>query len=267
MAVTQLNSTTLSSAVVVADKNFTVGSTANITVGNMLVIAGRAGVEAVKVQEIPVAGQVAVLRGWAGTRAIAHQSGAVVYIGTPDTFKTVRDNAAALVGDSGNLPDYCIPGTRARDGAGNEYILVDLQATVFTGVTVLVDSAHDGTFFASVLTGGSQGAVGVMIEEGSSTQWAWAQIYGNCNAQDSTATSAADSTYLATAATSVSTPATGMAAIAYSSAVGNTFLVNGMFITGAATSATTSATSHTGIQVPVFLLYPYVTSVQNFVGS
>lgn len=267
MAVTQLNSTTLTQAVTVGDNEFTVNSTANISVGNLLVIAGRGGLEALKVQEIPVAGRVKCLRGVGGTRARAHPNGAVAYIGTPDSFRTIRDNAVAVTGDSGNLPDFLLPGQTARDGAGNEYVMVDLQATVYTGVTVLIDSAHDGTFFAAVLTAGSQGAVGVMAEEGTSNQWAWAQVYGNANAQDSTATSAADSTYLPTAASSVSTPAAGMAAIAYTSALVNLPLIQGMFIVGAASSATTSATSHTGIQVPVWLNYPFVAAQPIPIGS
>lgn len=263
MAVAQIPSTTLTNAVAALDNQWVVGSTSSISVGMLLAVAGRGGLEIVKVQEIPVAGTVRVLRGVAGTRPRAVQAGAILYYGTPDLFKKVRDNAAAIVGDSSALPDYCLPGTRARDGAGNEYVLVDLQATVYSGVTVLIDSAHDGTFFAAVLTSTSQGIVGVMAEEGTSNQFAWAQIYGQTVAQDSTATSAADSTYLATAASSVSTPAAGMAAIAGSSSVANTFLIKGMFIVGAATSATTSATSHTGIQVPVFLNYPYVTTIQD----
>jgi len=268
MAVTQLNSTTLTNQSPASEtRNIAVGSTANISVGNLLYVASRGSQEVWKVQEIPVSGQVNVIKGYNGTRARTIQAGAVLYIGSPELFKQVRDNAGALVGDSAFLPDYCVPGTRARDFAGNEYIMVDLQATVYSGVTVLIDGANDGTYFGVVLVGGRQGAVGVMAEEGTSNQWAWAQIYGRCNAQDSTATSAADSTYVATGATSVSTPAAGMAAIANTSGIANVFLINGMLIDGAASSATTSATSHTGIQVPVFLNYPYTVNSPQVIGS
>jgi len=268
MAVNQLNSTTLTNAIVSSDNLLVLNSTSNISVGSLIVIRR----EAMKVQEIPIAGQVKVLRGYDSTRAVAHPAASLVYIGTPDQF--LANNAAlaesfeSIAGDPGVLPNYMLPGQRARDGSGREYILVDLQATVYTGVTVLIDSAHDGTYFAAVLTSGSQGSVGVMAEEGTSAQYAWAQVYGYCaGVMDSTATSAADSTYLPTAASSVSTPAAGMAAIAYTSGVANTFLITGMFLCAAATSATTSATSTTGISIPAWLNYPYVKSIQDTVNS
>jgi hypothetical protein len=274
MAVTQIASTTLTNAITAKDDTFVVGSTAGITAGvsggavNWLVFAGKGGVEVCKVQAVPVSGTVQVFRGQQGTKARAHTANTIIYYGTPDVFRNVRDNVAGVLGDSVQLPEYCLPGTRARDGAGNEYVMVDLQMTTYSGVTVLIDSAHDATYFAAVLVGGNQGFVGVMAEEGTSNQWAWAQIYGKTVAQDATATSAADSTYVPTAATSVSTPAAGMAAIAGTSAIaGTVFLIKGMFIDGAATSATTSATSHTGIQVPVTLNYPFVTVWPDVISS
>lgn len=263
MAVTQLNSTTLTPVITPFDNEFTVGSTANIVVGNLIVIRK----EAMKVQDIPVSGRVKVMRGVNGTRAVTHPAASRIYIGAPDAFKAIAESFTAITGDAGPMPDYMLPGQKATDGAGNEYILVDLQATVYKGVTVLIDSAHDGTFFAAVLTAGAQGIVGVMAEEGSSNQYAWAQIYGNCTAQDAGGTSAGDSTYLAGAATSVSSPAAGMAISVGTSGAANAFLIKGMFVTGVATTATTSATSHTGVEVPVFLNYPYVNSVQDTINS
>lgn len=257
MPVAQLNTTTLSEALAVDTFDFTVGSTANIAVGNLIVVRG----EAMKVQAIPVSGRVQVMRGVSGTYARPQPNGQTVYIGAPDAFKAIKDSALAIVGSSGNLPDYMLPGQKAKDDAGNEYVLVDLTAQVYTGVTVLI--SNDGLFNARVLVGGDQGSVGVMAEEGTSAQYAWAQIYGYAaNVQDSTATSAASSTYAPTAATSVSTPAAGMAAIAITSAAANSFLINGMFIVGAATSATTGATSHTGIGVPCWLNYPWVQQIR-----
>ena len=88
MAVTQLNSTTLTSQVGPNDtRNIAVGSTANISVGNLLYVATRGSQEVWKVQEIPVSGQVNVVKGYNGTRARTIQAGAVLYIGTPDQFK------------------------------------------------------------------------------------------------------------------------------------------------------------------------------------
>lgn len=256
MAVTQLSSTTLNAALPAGEPEFTITSTTGVLAGTLLVIASRRGFEIVKVQEVPVSGRVKVMRGWAGTTNRAHVNGALVYIGTPDLFKVVRDNAAALVGDSGNLPDYCVPGVRARDGAGNEYVLCDFTGQVYTGSVVLI--SNDGLFTAAPFVAGAQGSVGVAAEEGTSNQFGWVQIYGAANALDAGGTSAADSTYLPGAATSASTPATGMAAIVSTSGAAQQVVIKGMFITGAASSATTSATSHTGVQVPVWLNYPYV---------
>ena len=45
----------------------------------------------------------------------------------------MKDAAIGLVGDSGYIPDYCLPGARATDGAGNEYVIVDLTATFYSG--------------------------------------------------------------------------------------------------------------------------------------
>lgn len=274
MPVTQVPTITLTNAIAINDDTFAVSSTSALSAGisggavNCLVFAGKAGIEVCKVQAIPASGTVQVFRGQNGTRQKAHVAGTLIYYGTPDVFKQVRDVAAGIVGDSVSLPDYCTPGTRARDGAGNEYVMVNLDASVYPGVTVLIDSANDGTYFAIPLVGGRQGLVGVMAEKGTSNQWGWAQIYGYTTAQDSTATSAADSTYVPTAATSVSTPAAGMAAIAGTSAIAATvFLIKGFFIVGAATTATTSATSHTGVQVPVFLNYPFVTAWPDVISS
>jgi hypothetical protein len=256
MAVSQLNSTTLNAALAAAEPEFTVAATTNVTVGSLLVIASKRGFEIVKVQEIPASGRVRGMRGWAGTQSRPAPNGALVYIGTPDLFKAVRDNAAALVGDSGNLPDYCIPGTKARDGAGNEYVLCDFTASVYSGSCVLI--SNDGLYTAAPFVAGAQGSVGVCAEEGTSNQLGWVQIYGATTALDAGGTSAADSTYLPGAATSVSTPATGLAVSVGTSGATQSVIIKGMFITGAATTATTSATSHTGVQVPVWLNYPYV---------
>lgn len=263
MAVAQLSSTTLSAAIAIGDKNFTVASTTGISAGTTFLVVRN---EVMKVQEVPVSGQVAVLRGYSGTFARAHPSGAVVYFGTADQFKAIQQLAAqnGLTGDSGNLPDYMVPGQRAFDGAGNEFIMVDLSVPCFSGTTVQI--SMDGLFSAAPVVGGGQGPVGLTIEEGTSAQYTWAQIYGfNSYAQDSTVTSAATSASLALAATSVSTPNVGLA-VGAASSVGQ-FYIYGMFITGVATSTTTSASSATGVAVPVWLNYPYTSSVRGDISS
>jgi len=258
--VAAISSTTLTSAIGAGDNTFAVGSITGISKGNIIVIRN----EAMKVQVAPALGQVQVLRGWSGTFARAQPAGALVYFGAPDAFKAAKDSLTALVGDSSSFPDYLLPGQRATDGAGNEYILTDLTVPCFSGTTVQI--AMDGTFQATPVVGGGQGPVGLTVEEGTSSQFAWAQIYGfNSYAQDSTVTSAATSASVALAATSVSTPNVGLAVGAVSS-VGQFYIYN-MFITGVATSTTTSASSATGVAVPVFLNYPYTLSYRGDVSS
>jgi hypothetical protein len=258
MAVTALNTTTLTNAIAAGDNDFAVGSTANISVGNMLVIAGTGGAEACKVQAIPVSGRVQVLRGWTGTRARAQAASTLIYIGTPDQFRTLRDNATALVGDSGALPDYLIPGIRARDGAGNEYVLVDLTFTAFVGAGVVI--SKDGLFTASVITSSSAGSVGVLCEEGTSNQWAWCQVFGNCpTVQLVGGSSLVTSTGIFQPASSVSTPAVGILGRTTSQASTDpaTFIFS-MWPNSACTTATTSATSATGFRCGAWLNYPFL---------
>src|SRR5688572_7695361 len=111
MAVAALNTTTLTNAISAGDNDFAVGSTTNISVGSMLVIAGTGGPEACKVQAIPVSGRVQVLRGWAGTIARAQPASALIYIGAPDAFKAIVTTQAAIVGNPGAFPDFLVPGS------------------------------------------------------------------------------------------------------------------------------------------------------------
>jgi hypothetical protein len=98
--------------------------------------------------------------------------------------------------------------------------------------------------------------VGITVEQNSSAQYAWAQIFGaNAYAQLGSGSSAATSVSYPMAASSVSTPDVGLVAIGTSV---ETVVINGMFFTGAATTATTSATSATGMSIPVWLNYPHV---------
>lgn len=261
MAVDILNETTLSEAVAFDKVKFTVGSTTNVTAGtSLLIVQGTAGQEVMHVSAVPVAGTVEVHRGYNGTRAVNHASGARVFIATPTDLK--RDwgfvdrmgNFVNLVGASGNYPSYALPGTRARDGAGNEYVAVELTATCYSGTTVVI--SRDGNFTAVQAAGGTQGSIGLLVEPGTSDQYVWAQIYGANSFAQIDAVSEATSAYIAVPATSVSTPSVGLAVLA-AATTSAAYVVHGMFISGVATTASTSASSATGIAVPVFLNYPY----------
>lgn len=254
MPATYLNTSTFSEAITTDVNTFTVASTTNITVGDLLVAKG----EAMQVRQIPVSGRVVVRRGYQGTRALAHVSGTRFFIGSPDKFKSIWDNATAIVGDNGTLPDFCLPGVRATDNAGNEYVMVDLTATIYAGATVVI--SHDGNYTASVLASGAQGSVGLTMEQGTSDQWVWCQIYGyNAHAKLVGGSSLATSTGALQPATSVSTPSVGLLAQTTSQASSVTHgQIYGMHLASAATTASTSATSETGLYAAVWLNYPFV---------
>jgi hypothetical protein len=258
MAATALNSTTLTTAITTNDSEFVVGATTNIAVGNYLVFAGQGGTEAMKVTAIPVSGRVVVARGVTGTRARAHAATTLIWIGSPEAFKTVRDNQVALVGDSSALPEYCLPGTRARDGAGNEYVMVDLTFSAFTGAAVLL--SKDGLWTAKALASGDFGAVGIVVEEGTSNQWVWAMIYGAfASALLTSGSSILTSTGILQPATTASVPAGGLLGRTTSQASSEALArIMGIYPTSAASTATTAATSHTGFKCSVWLNYPFL---------
>jgi len=261
MAATAFNTTTLSEALIAETAEFAVASTANIVAKDLLVIRG----EVFKVQAVPVSGRVQVMRGVQGTAARAHASGQRVFvIANPEDTKTNTEGQLAVVGASGVYPDYLFPGQRAKDDAGNEYILCEFSAVAYSGTTVLI--SQDGLYTAAVLSSGEQGSVGILVEGVTSDQYAWVQIYGyNSYAQESQGDSAVSSLSLACAASSNSTPDVGLAVLAASTFTSATlqhqFIIEGMFVVGSATTATTSAASATGVAVPVFLNYPFVKRV------
>ena len=254
MAFDVLSSTTLSAALNDEDVNFAVASTTNVSVGDILVVNGEA--MKVQVKDDPSSGYVTVMRGVLGTRARSHASAKKVWIADPDDLIRIKKGAESLGLDAsaGNFPGYMLPGSRAKDADGNEYVMVELTAEVYSGVTVLI--SRDGAFTAAPAVTATQGSIGVMAEPATSDQFAWAQIYGYfAAALEAGGTSAATSAYSPVAATSVSTPDAGMAAVVTSSA---DIHIRGMFIVGAAVSTTTSTTSNTGVTVPVWLNYPWV---------
>lgn len=254
MAVAQLNTATLSEALDSGTPEFAVSSTSNIVAGNILVCRG----EAIKVQAVPSSGRVQVQRGYNGTVARPQPSGLTFYIGTPDQFKAILTSANAVVGPSGTLPDYMIPGSRAKDDAGNEYVLVDSTFAAFNGVAVLI--SRDGLYTATALASGNAGSVGIMAEEATSAQYGWAQIYGaKSYAQYTSGSSLATSTGIIQPATSASVPAGGLLGRTTSQASSEAITrVFGLYPTSAVTTATTAATSATGFQGSVWLNYPFV---------
>lgn len=260
MAVNILSTSTLSVALTPTLNDFAVGSTSGIAVGQLLAIAGTGGVEIVKVQDIPSSGRVKVIRGKNGTKARPHPSGARFFIGDPDDFAQLRNSAAGIFGNSDTLPEYCLPGTRARDGAGNEYVMVELTQTVTPGATVLI--SKDGNFTAAVLTSAGVGTVGVMVEPASSDQYAWAQIFGyNAHAKLVGGSSLVTSLGEFGGASSVSTPAVGLlgrSSSQRSSDWAAESVIHGMFPASAASTASTSASSETGLFCAAWLNYPYI---------
>jgi hypothetical protein len=263
MSINALTTTTLTPTIDGRQTRFIVGSTTGIngqgsltSPQSMIVIDH----EAMLVNSIPLSGTVEVMRGANGTTAVPHIAGSIVYVAAKTAVGSVMNTGhVSLLGDagpSGTLPAYALPlGYRQRYG-GKEYILCDFTATVHSGVTVSI--SNDGNFTAAPLTTSHQGAVGVVAEQTSTSDvWGWVQIYGTASAQDAAGTSGITSAYFPIVAASVSSPNAGMTAIIATTSSPQRVIYN-MFITGDATTAVTSAASHTGVALPVFLNYPYV---------
>lgn len=282
MSVAALSSTTLSAALDASARRFAVASTTGINgLGSLtspqsvIVIEG----EAMLVQNVPVSGTLEVMRGALGTKARHHRALSTVYFGAATRFGFSEDGSVGLVGDAGNtpgqLPEYRLPlGSMKRDYAGNEYILCDFTGSVYGGTPVQIASDYTA---AKIGTTG-RGAFGVAAEQGTSDQWGWVQVYGRCNVQllgDTAGVSPSDD---ANGPTSLSTTAqtkfwlpttatsTGPEGLRWTS--GTVSTTSGFYIEGVtvATDASVSnsvslvstATSHTGSQVAVFLNYPRI---------
>jgi hypothetical protein len=249
-----LTQTTISSAMTATQSNIRLTSTTGVTDGDVIKI----GQELVKVETSEsIANPIPVLRGWNGTQARAHAILAAAWHATPDEFRSLRQSADkhGLTGNGGSLPDYCVPGTVAYDGLGNKYVAVQTTEASYAGATMVI--SNDALFSTTILAAGAQGRVGIAVEQTSSDEVTWLLREGYYSAAlESGGTSDATSLYVAVAATSVSTPEAGMA-VRVSSTSNVEQMIYGMFITGVASSATTSATSSTGITVPVLLDNPY----------
>ena len=250
--------TTLSNAITATQTSFAVASAASILNTQILVIDG----EVFEITQVDTTNNVVYTRrGCAGTAAAPHRASARVFYATGDSFQALAVSAPGFLGNGFPCP---IPGSRATDGAGNIWVLVDLTATVYDRSTVVISG--DGLYTATQAAGGTQGNIGVTLNKGTSDQWVWAQIYGFCpSAQETVGDSAGTSAQIAACATTPSTPSVGLALVAEST-IGR-YYINGMFITGIATTATTSATSSTGVAYPVFLNFPYATFYRTDISS
>lgn len=172
--------------------------------------------------------------------------------------------------DVHTTPYPVAPGTRARGTDGSEYVYVDYTGTVYSRMPVLINS----DFTAAVLTAGvGRGAIGVVTAGGTSDNGGWVQIYGRCLMQvgingASPSDAANGPTTLGTSAPTifiVPTSITSPAVLGYTSgnvSTGSPTMVIGMNVATDASpgdsSAVTSATSHIGAEIGVFLNYPYV---------
>jgi hypothetical protein len=214
--------------------------------------------EVMHIRSIPVSGRVIVRRGYQGTSANLHASGERFWVGTPEQIDAVRNDSKQFIGYAGSLPNVCVPGTKAFDDKGNEYLLVDMTATVVPGATVVV--SRDGSFTASIITSTSRGIVGITIDNGTSDQWVWilrAGSYAHAKMVGGSSLVTSDGEFQG--ATSVSTPSVGLLGRSSSARSSNAEVaIRGMWATGAATTASTSATSETGFYAPVWLEFPYM---------
>jgi hypothetical protein len=266
MAITYRPTSTLSAAITDLDNEFNVASTTNITVGCLLVFAR----EVMQVREIPVSGRVNVRRGYQGSHAAAHRSGATFFIGTPDQFAQARNASLGLFSPGAKLPDCLIPGSRAIDVDGYEYLLVDVAETggIVKGATIGI--SKDGLYRASILTPAHSGLVGVVAELGTSDQWIWALTKGLYKRAEATVGgSIATSTGLCFPASSASSPSVGLIVYTTSQAssvyattsagLGEYPVIHGMWPASATTSGTSATTGlHTGILIDLWLDNPYM---------
>jgi len=161
-------------------------------------------------------------------------------------------------------------GQRARGVSGEEYIFVDFAETAYSGMPVLINA----DFTASLLTAASgRGPIGIVVAGATSNNGGWVQVYGRVLMQvginaASPSDAANGPTTLSTSAQTifiVPTSVTSPAVLGYTS--GNVSTASGKVVLGITVasdaspgdvSATTSATSHIGSEIAVFLNYPHI---------
>ena len=179
MALTVLNTTTLSAAIDKAIRRFAVAATTNITVGDaetpasVLVVGG----EQMLVQRIPSSGIVEVARGWNGTEARAHLASALVTIGNGSLLGRTVDGFTELVGDpTAGYPNFRLPvGSLHTDRSnGFVYRMVSVATAVVAGEVVVIDSAGAALRLAAT----SKGLVGICVEAAAASTYTWVLVAG-----------------------------------------------------------------------------------------
>ena len=143
---------------------------------------------------------VVVMRGYAGTHARPHASGALVFSGTEDKFASKVPTGYAVAADGPYLPLIVLAGSSARafrilnnawvevsvtrlynvrcvdQATGYEYLLVETSAAVVVGEWVVITGAGN----ASQLAAASKGRVGIVIEAAASSDLAaWVIVVGS----------------------------------------------------------------------------------------
>lgn len=110
-AQTAMSTTTLSSLLTASGNTVVLASATGVDVGDFLVVER----EAMIVRSI-VSTTATVTRGFAGTAARAHNSGATVYVGAPSTFyQGAAPSGACTRADEAYLPRVVLPGGDVYD--------------------------------------------------------------------------------------------------------------------------------------------------------
>jgi hypothetical protein len=161
-------------------------------------------------------------------------------------------------------------GTRAVGSDGSVYILCDLTGTVYSGLPVAISSDNTAAQVGTT----HRGRIGVACAEGTSDNYAWVQVYGYCEMQIGVAgTSPSDAangptTVQTSAMTQFALPTSAttlnvLAMVSDASSLDNRFQITGISVAvdpsiSSGVSAVTSATSHSGNSIGVFLNFPQV---------
>jgi len=163
-------------------------------------------------------------------------------------------------------------GQRMRDAAGNEYVWVEFTSTVSAEQPVAIAS----NFTAGALSTTGRGAIGIACGAGTSDESGWVQIYGRALVQlgmsgVSPSDAANGPTTLETVAamnffvlgTSLTSP-NGIGWVSGEAGLTSNYdyVIDGMFVAHDASpgdvSSVTSATSHTGNHIAVWLNFPVI---------
>lgn len=188
-------------------------------------------------------------------------------------FGSVFPGGTSNVYNMTSPPSPIKPGTRARGTDGSEFVFCDFTGTVYGRQPVVISSA----FTAQALTiSDVRGPIGVACTTATSDQGGWVQVYGRCLMQVgiNVASPSDAANGPTTAGTSdaiifiVPTSATSPQVLGYTTgnvSTGTAHQVYGMTVASDASpgdvSATTSATSHIGSEIAVFLNYPHVVHI------